>query len=330
MKSIALKQVMIAIMLLLSQNNIFSQAKDYKYYNQSFVVMIKSDSLYDAGEYRKSIEYKLTQLDTTGAIIEPYTYTIAQCYALLGIPDSAFYYLNLYVDGTPKDYRPIYVDSDFELLRKNSDKWDIIISKIEDIYLREFDSSMNKEFAVKLFRLGIEEQRYGVYTMISCRRTEEPPLKQLIKQSTKVTKCFNKLVHKYGFPTPSMVGQTAAISAFYIIQHSIIKDKYYYMVKEAYENGDYWPEYYALITDRWRIQNGKIQIYGTQLSSERNSEGEQGAYILDPVEDFKNVNKRRLELGMPTVEEYVKKMKGIIPKDYYNDINEENTKINGQ
>jgi len=42
-------------------------------------------------------------------------------------------------------------------------------------------------------------------------------------------------------------------------------------------------------------------------------------YILYPVKDFKNVNKRRREMGFKeTVEEYVKRHSGaFIPKEYY-------------
>jgi len=46
---------------------------------------------------------------------------------------------------------------------------------------------------------------------------------------------------------------------------------------------------------------GEMQIYGTQLFLDSVS----GKYILSPIEDSINVNKRRKKVGLPTVEEYL-------------------------
>ena len=303
----------------------FSQEPRFRYDKCRYVMVPLEDSLYNAGEYRKSIEYNLTKLDSTGQIERVKGYLLAQSYALLEIEDSAFYYLNYYIDTVnPSDYRSVYVDIDFELLRKNQSEWNKILHRIEQLYLEELDSTMNKEIAVKLFRMGIEDQKYKGFGAVSCRRGEGViSVQESVYMHFRQKKELKKIIRKYGFPTPSKVGHTASSSAFFVLQHSTIENKYYYMVKKAYQKGDFSPELYALLTDRWLRQQGKLQIYGTQIRLDKTKD----IWVLAPVEDFKNINQRRSKLGLPSIEEYVEKMEGIIPEEYYNETNEKRNSI---
>ena len=58
------------------------------------------------------------------------------------------------------------------------------------------------------------------------------------------------------------------------------------------------PQNVAYLTDRVLCNEGKPQIYGTQF------------YLVDgnpqprPIEDGENVDKRRLRIGLPTLDEY--------------------------
>ncbi len=295
----------------------FAQTSDFKYFKTSYIMVPKTDSFYDVGEYTKSINFNLSQVDSTGKIINPHNYVLAQDYALLGNQDSAFYFLNKYVDGVPRDYRSIYVDQDFEPLKADEKRWNEIINKVEAIYITELDSTMNKELALRLFRMYPEIQKYGALSSVSFRRSEMPSSKEIAEVGIKYKSELKKIINKYGFPTPSKVGHTAADVAFYILHHSNIEDKYYRMVKDAYENGDYFPEHYALLTDRWLSQNGKKQLYGTQFRAQKRPDGKMGDYTLQPVDDFKNLNKRRAELGLPPIEDYAVQVKGTIPEEYY-------------
>ena len=192
------------------------------FYNGLF---LSSDSLYDAGEYQKAISHRLSVIENNKELTECDFYIIARCYALLEMSDSAFYYLNRYVDGTNKDYRSVFVDDDFRLLRKNKPEWTKISDRIEDIFLKGYDTSINGEYALELFRLGIENMRYSMPD-ISYKRTKEPSLRQICKKQTEVRKDFDKLVRKYGFPTPSMVGDYAAGFAFEIMMYPVIEEEY--------------------------------------------------------------------------------------------------------
>jgi hypothetical protein len=305
----------IIVIVIISNQFLFSQNLDYKYYNQSRVCVPNTDSLYNNGKYWESIIYNLKRTDSIGNRIPQANYIIAQDYALLGMEDSAFNYLNRYIDFGSRDYRSVYIDEDFEILRKNKKEWNAIIARIENYYLMELDSSMNSELALELFNIGVEENRVWL-TVVSCRRKNLPTREERRDHNLNSQKKIKKIIKKHGLPTPSMVGKTAAGIAWSIIQHSTIKDKHYYMIKDAYEKGDYNPEHYALTTDRWLTQNGKKQIYGTQFTKTQ----EEDVFTIMEVEDFNNINNRRAELGLPSIEEYAKYLNGVIPKEYYNEI----------
>lgn len=280
-------------------------------------LFLSSDSLYNAGEYQKAIESRLSKIEQKGDRIGSDSYIIAQCYALLEMPDSAFYYLNRYVDGTNKDYRSVFVDEDFGLLRKNKTEWAKISDRIEDTFLKDLEAPINKEYALELFRLGTEYLRYS-FTDISYKRTEEPSPRQIWRKQTKVRKDFDKLVRKYGFPTPSKVGYDATGFTLDIMLYPGIEEKYYLMAKKAFEDGDYLSVNFAWITDRWLNQNGKRQLYGTVFSSELSFDGSRTS-VLMPVEDFKNLNKRRAEIGLQTIEEDAKMIRAVIPEEHYSE-----------
>jgi hypothetical protein len=59
---------------------------------------------------------------------------------------------------------------------------------------------------------------------------------------------------------------------------------------------------FAYLTDRVRVGENKKQIYGTQF---RQVDGKYQPY---PIEDDKNVDKRRKEVGLSTLAEYRKKV----------------------
>lgn len=268
-----------------------------------------TDNFYDAGDYQKSIENSLQNDKPT----IPDLYRIAQCYALLNVSDSAYFYLNRFIDTVIIDCRVVLIDDDFEILRKNNTQWAKITEKIEIKFLDSLTKSANKEYALALFRLGVERMKYS-YFDISFDKSEKLAPNQIWKKQSKVIKDFDKLVRKYGFPTQSVVGDDALYSSIEIILHPPIKEKNYLMLQKAFEEGEYLPAHYAWITDRWLTQNGKLQMYGTLFSYQQNSDGSTSNDLM-PVEDFANLNKRRAEIGLQTIEEDLKVFGGKIPEE---------------
>lgn len=318
-KSLKYKQITIILIFLVFQ---YAKGQDsivlFKYSDilgKNYIVI--SDSLYDLKLYRESIEYNLVRIKEDPK--QTQFYNLAQSYSRIGLIDSAFYYLNCYVNiDKPNDFRSVLVEEDFNLLKANVKEWEKIVSKIETLYFNELDSNINKEYALQLFYLGIQDQIFSSYYRISCRTKPVENITQ-IKHQLANQKKLKKLIRKYGFPTISKVGLHAQFSAFLIIQHSDIQEKYYLLVKKAYEKNDYHPACYALITDRWLIQNGKPQRYGTQIRTitEEKDGITYKKRILSPIENLNKIDEIRLKMKLPPLNEYLQTMKATIPEEYY-------------
>lgn len=251
-------------------------------------------------------------------------YRLAVNYALLGNIDSSYYFLDKFIT-VAEDDRVALVDKDFDILRQDSLKWQILINKIEKNYLSCINEATNPELALKLFYLGIDDQRYRLYLpslgQIPMDKDSNGVVRYIIYGPFKEQIEFEKIIKKYGFPTITMVGKSGSSYAFLLLQHSSIIKRYYKKVKKAFKLGDINPLDFALLTDRYLMDCHRKQLYGTQFyQTNRTRRKYPNELILYPVKDFKNVNDRRFKIGFTsTVEEYTESFGSnhIIPQTYY-------------
>ena len=245
-------------------------------------------------------------------------YRIAVCCANLNQIDSAFYYLDLYVKYSPDDI-VLFVDTNFNML-KSYKEWNKLKQKIELAFIENIGEVKDTNLALRLFYLGIEDQKYRLILDAIEQYSENDREKDIASHYAMQDTCV-KIIEKYGIPTISMVGAYSSRCFFYILQHTEfeVMNKYYPLVKKVWKKGDYSSISYAMLTDRILKYKGKKQIYGTQLTWSTFDKKYPSQYYLYPVKDFKNVNKRRKEMGFTTtVEENVKRFpNGFIPKEYY-------------
>jgi hypothetical protein len=284
------------------------------------IICCFTDSLQRTGDYSNSLANCLKSADSikTPTVM----YRIAVNYAHLNKEDSAFYYLHQFVKISQDD-RFLTIDNNFIQLRLNTEKWMTLMKEIEAEYLQELPNTVNRVLALKLFYLGIDDQKYRTY-LPTLGQTDTVTWNSVEEVATKykiMAEC-QKIFKKYGCPTISMVGKLASCNAFYLLQHSLkIKNRFYYSVKKAYHNGDFDSISFAMLTDRWLMHKNRKQIYGTQLiwNNYKTEKKYPGKTILWPVKDFKNVNLRRKKMGfLTTVEENTKRFhNGYIPPEYY-------------
>lgn len=129
-----------------------------------------------------------------------------------------------------------------------------------------------------------------------------------------------RIIKEYGYPGKTMVGAPANTAVFYVIQHSGKISTYYPLIEKAGKSGELPLKYMAMMLDRKLGQEGKPQRYGTQVYMEmvlnpKTGKKEPFEYVV-PIEDAKNVNKRRKEAGFDnTVEENALRF-GIVYKEY--------------
>ena len=106
------------------------------------------------------------------------------------------------------------------------------------------------------------------------------------------------ILDQHGWLGPDSIGRAGNQTVFLVIQHADPKTQEMYlpMMREAVKSGRAERSHLALLIDRVEMNNGRPQIYGSQIN------GDTIYKILDEA----NVNKRRAEVGLGPLEEYAK------------------------
>ncbi|MFN0120609.1 MAG: DUF6624 domain-containing protein [Blastocatellia bacterium] len=122
---------------------------------------------------------------------------------------------------------------------------------------------------------------------------------------------MREILGQYGWPGPDQVGRDGAEAAFLLVQHADIElqKQALPLVREAYRKAQLSGQGYALLTDRVLVREGKPQLYGTQAKSFDQWKGTEP--VLQPIEDEANVDKRRAEVGLPPLAEYLKGLREV-------------------
>jgi len=124
---------------------------------------------------------------------------------------------------------------------------------------------------------------------------------QIFKANTDSLKV---LFNKYGFLGFDKVGKKGSKNFWLLVQHAdhdisfqeeVLKSMKVEVEKENTDNSNF-----AYLTDRVLKNRGEKQLYGTQLKYL------EGFWIIpQPMIDSLNVNERRKEIGLPTIEDYL-------------------------
>ncbi len=119
------------------------------------------------------------------------------------------------------------------------------------------------------------------------------------------------IVRQYGWPGPELVGKDGTEAAFLLVQHSNLafQKEMLPLVQNAYRSGKLSGQSYALLLDRVLVGEGKPQVYGTQAKRFEEWKGKEP--VLEPIEDEANVDKRRAEVGLSPLAEYIELLKRL-------------------
>jgi CubicO group peptidase (beta-lactamase class C family) len=122
---------------------------------------------------------------------------------------------------------------------------------------------------------------------------------------------LKKIVEEYGFPTFRMVGERSSNNFWMMVQHSDFdvefQERVLKLMLEAVKAKNASAQNYAYLVDRVRINRNQPQLYGTQLTVVDANKG----YELKPVENPAQLDRRRAEIGLPPVKEYLEKSNRI-------------------
>jgi hypothetical protein len=122
---------------------------------------------------------------------------------------------------------------------------------------------------------------------------------------------MKEIIHQYGWPSPELVGEDATQIAWLLVQHADLEfqKQCLPLVKEAYLAGKLPGGDYALLQDRVLVGDGTPQIYGSQALSV--DQWKNGQPAIQPIEDERNVDKRRAEVGLQPLADYIESMKAL-------------------
>ena len=110
-----------------------------------------------------------------------------------------------------------------------------------------------------------------------------------------------KIIDERGWLDVDIIGEQGNKTLFLVIQHADIntQEKYLPILKEAVKMGNANVSYYAIMKDRVLLRKGEKQIYGSQV------ENKTGKWVLSPMIDPDKVDKRREEVGLKPLAEYL-------------------------
>ena len=127
----------------------------------------------------------------------------------------------------------------------------------------------------------------------------EAAFKRVTKSNfTIVADIFNK----YGYPGYDFIGRETSDKYFVLVQHSDFNVAFQQQVLSKMEkevlNGNASGENFAFLTDRTEINNGRPQVYGTQVFMSGNT-------VIKPCIDTANLDMRRKSVGLEPIQDYI-------------------------
>lgn len=160
----------------------------------------------------------------------------------------------------------------------------------------------------KKFNLALSKQ------IDSLKNADQSPI--TIKNADSAEKAFKRIIRtnfpiiksiadRYGFPGSDLVGKQSSDNYWLLIQHSdfdvLFQKRLLQLMKVQVDKKNASGQNYAYLIDRTNLNEGKKQVYGTQVNM-----GPNGTTIK-PCVDTAELDKRRFSVGLTSIKNYLKK-----------------------
>ena len=264
-------------------------------------------SFYESQNYKKSLDlyqqaFQIKQDNYSDL------YNGACSAALSGDIKTAFDLLNLSIQKGWININHLKEDADLMALH-NSDDWNKTLKLLQE-KVNKIEANYDKPLQKELLQIYKDDQDVRHQYIDSSKKYgyQNPVVDNLgrvmvYNDSVDLQKVI-KILETKGWVGKDKVGAQANETLFLVIQHSDIKtqEKYLPMMREAVKKGNASGSSLALLEDRVALREGKKQIYGSQIGSNT----KKNKYYVLPLEDPANVDKRRSEVGLDSLADYVK------------------------
>ncbi|WP_433630157.1 DUF6624 domain-containing protein [Chryseobacterium cucumeris] len=267
----------------------------------------EANQLYESKDYKMSADLydKAFKIESENP---SHLYNGACSSSLAGNTKQAFKWLNLSIEKGWTNLKHLNSDTDLENLHSKKE-WGKTIEKLEK-KIAAIEANYDKPLQAELLAILDEDQKYRVQ-MSETQKKFGPNSKEINdlwkitnqKDSINLIK-VKKILDEKGWVGKDKVGAQANSALFLVIQHSDLETqkKYLPMMKEAVKKGNASPGSLALLIDRIEIREGRKQIYGSQIGINQSN----NTYYILPLTDPDNVDKRRTEVGLDPISNYVK------------------------
>ena len=271
--------------------------------------ILAANELYAEEEYVESSEF----WDKAFLIHTGYAsdyYNAACTNALAGNSAKAFRQLEAAVLNGWEDIEWMKKDSDLNSLKKSGD-WNDFMAHVPE-FLKSYQARLNLPLKEQLEQLRVQDQtirlllpdaearfgrdseEYGWFRNELMPRNDSIVLESVIA-----------LIDQEGWLGISEVGELANQTLWLVIQHAplAIQETYLPLLENSVSKGESKASYLAFLEDRILMRKKEPQIYGTQSLWDK----EKMKNVIWPIWDSADVNQRRREVGLETIEAYAKK-----------------------
>ncbi|WP_156879284.1 DUF6624 domain-containing protein [Salinimicrobium xinjiangense] len=272
------------------------------------VLIAEARALNAAGAYSESGEKYSAAFESAEDIDSiSHRYEAATSWALAKQKDQAFEQLNLLTDeGKYSDLWQISSDDNFNSLRSDG-RWMDVLTKVSE-NKKEAEAGL-AEVAALLEVVYYDDQKLrqesaGIQEQYGRDSEEIRAHWELIGNQDSINLIkVKKVLDENGWLGTELIGRSANSALFLVIQHAGLEtqEEYLPMLRQAVKRGAASPADLALLEDRVELRQGKKQIYGSQVAMDQ----ETGEYYVSPLLDPENVNRRRAEVGLGPIEDYV-------------------------
>lgn len=298
------KLTVFTILFLLAYNQIFGQDRE------KYTLLIKTaTNLYESKDYLKSGEkYSEAFVAFGGKGMVNDRYNAACSWALANQLDSAFVQLlKIAENGNYTNYGHITKDTDLNSLHGDK-RWTRVI-EIVKANKDKAEAGLDKSLVEILDTIYLEDQKYrqqikGIEEKYGWESQEMKAHWKIINEKDSINLIkVKKILDERGWLGEDLIGNQGNSTLFLVIQHSDLEtqEKYLPMMREAANIGNANVSDLALLEDRVALRKGGKQIYGSQVGRNK----ETGEYYILPLIDPDNVDKRRSEVGLEPLQEYV-------------------------
>jgi hypothetical protein len=173
----------------------------------------------------------------------------------------------------------------------------------------EYGLVMDEQLAAELARMAAEDQRIrrppkgSVRTMV--RRLDPKTAMEYRRIDAENADRLRQILSDHGWPGKSLVGEQGAHDAWLIAQHAdhqpAVQRQALELLTDAATSGEATPRELAYLTDRVRVNEGRGQVFGTQMRPDENS-----VPVPAPIEDRERLDDRRAEVGLEPFDQYLR------------------------